>query len=269
MKISLAQIPVKSGNPEHNTQHMVECIKKSGHAQDDLIVFPEMSDTGYDMPTILDKASSWDKEPVKKLQEAAKSNNINVIAGISERDGKQVFNAVAVINREGEITGKYRKTHLITAAPMHEEKFLGFGEELVTVNIDGIKTGLMTCYEIRFPEIARKLAQSGAELIIIPAAFPLIRLSHWQVLTAARAIENQVFVAAISRIGSDSPDSTIFCGTSTVYNPYGTVLATGSSVHEEFVRATMDFDFINTVRQQIKVHQDIRPELYAQDITCY
>lgn len=269
MKIAMAQMEVFSGKPSENTQRMETTIANAAQRGVDVVVFPEMTDTGYDMPTILKNASDWSSGPAQRLRSAADKHNINVIAGISEKDSSGVYNAIIVIDRNGDVVGRYRKTHLITAAPMHEEKFLGFGEELVICLLDGVKIGLMTCYEIRFPEIARRLAFSGAEILVIPAAFPLVRLPHWEILTRARAIENQVFVAAISRVGSDFSDSLQFCGTSTVYDPYGAVLASSSQIHESLVTANLDLNQIKVVREQIKLHQDVREDLYAQEVRVY
>jgi len=269
MKVALAQIEVSSGEPEANTSKMIKWVERAAREGNDVVVFPEMTDTGYEMPIILKTAQNWESGPAQELAEAAKKYNINVVAGISEHENDNVFNSILVLNRDGQKVGKYRKTHLITAAPMHEEKYLGFGEELVICEIDGVKVGLMTCYEIRFPEIARKLAFAGAELIVITAAFPLIRLSHWQTLTQARAIENQVYVAATSRIGKDKPEGLQFCGTSTIYNPYGVTLSTSSQVHEALVTADVDVDVIKSVRAQIKVHQDVRPNLYSKDVAFH
>jgi omega-amidase len=269
MKLSLAQINISSGNPKHNLLKMKEWIIKASDENADIVVFPEMCDTGYDMPTILDVAATWKNGPVKYLCRYAEDSNINIIAGLSEREDSSVFNTIVVIDKNGRIVGKYRKTHLITASPIHEEKYLGFGQELVICKLEGMKVGLMTCYEIRFPEIARKLASSGADVIVIPAAFPLVRLSHWQTLTRSRAIENQIFVAATSRIGRDFEYSLQFCGTSTIYDPYGVAIASSSQIHESLVSAEINLNNIKEVRNQIKVYQDIRSDLYQKKVTEY
>ena len=264
MQIALAQIDVISGNIEFNLNKMKKFIQKSAREGNDLVVFPEMTDTGYEMDVILDKASSWKENVVPVLQEEAKKNNINVIAGVSERVSSDVFNSVACIDKKGELIGSYRKTHLITAEPMLEHHSLKSGEKFCVIEIEGKKIGIMTCYEIRFPEIARILALRGVELIVITAAWPLVRLPHWENLVVARAIENQVFVAATSRIGKDKPDGLQFAGTSMLISPYGNILSKGTQIHEGLIQANIDFGFIKVVRDQIKVHQDRRIELYTE-----
>jgi len=261
MKICLAQIDVQLGCVEENTKKMTRWIERAGSEGNDLIVFPEMSDTGYDMDVILKTSSDWNSGVIESIKQAAAKANINVIAGISERVASDVYNSIAVLDRNGKQIGKYRKTHLITAEPTCEQLFLKAGEELGVVEIEGHLIGLMTCYEIRFPEIARTLALRGAEILVIPAAWPLIRLPHWEALILARAIENQVFVAATSRIGNDT--GVPFSGTSTIISPYGNIMASASQIHEELISTNINFDFIDEVRGQIKVHQDRRVDLYS------
>lgn len=261
MKICLAQIDVQLGNVQENTKKMTDWIERAGDEGHDLIVFPEMSDTGYDMNVILNTSSDWDSQVIDSIKQAAAKASINVIAGISERVGGDVYNSIAVLDRDGKQIGKYRKTHLITAEPTCEHLFLKAGEELGVVEIEGNLIGLMTCYEIRFPEIARTLTLKGAKVLIISAAWPLIRLPHWEALILARAIENQVFVAATSRIGNDT--GVPFSGTSTIISPYGNVMASASQIHEELISSFINFDFIKEVRSQIKAHQDRRVDLYS------
>lgn len=261
MKISLAQIEIESGSVEKNVEKMLSYIETASNDSNDLVIFPEMCDTGYDMEVILKKASEWSVGAVPALCEAAKKHNINVVAGVSEKIDDDVYNAVAVIDRTGAITSSYRKTHLRTAEPMLEHHFLKAGNKLGLAEIDGHKVGIMTCYEIRFPEIARSLALKEIEILIIPAAWPLVRLPHWETLIPARAIENQIFVAATSRIGNDT--GLQFSGSSMIVSPYGNILSAASQIHEGLISSTLDFEFIKTVRSQIKVHQDRRTELYS------
>lgn len=260
MKIAAAQIITTPGAVQDNTKKMLDYIDRSASLGSDVVMFPEMSDTGYDMPLIMSSAQSWDEGTVPALQASAKRYGINVIAGVSERTNEGVFNSTVIINREGSISGRYRKTHLITAEPMLEHRFLKAGESLGIAEVEGVLCGFMTCYDIRFPEIARTLSLKGANILFVPSAFPLVRLTHWTVLLNARAVENQVFVVACNRIGIDAGVS--FCGTTTIIDPYGAIIASSSAIHETLVAGEIDLEMIKTVRSQIKVHQDRRPALY-------
>lgn len=260
MKLSIAQINIQSGDLFANTNSILTYIQNAAENGCDLVIFPEMSDTGYDMEVIVQKASDWKSGLVPKMCEAALKYNVNIVAGVSERKEGSVYNSVVVINRKGQITDRYRKTHLVTAEPMLEHHYLKPGDRLGLAEIDGHKIGIMTCYEVRFPEIARSLSLLGIELLIIPAAWPLVRLPHWQNLVVSRAIENQVFIAAANRLGNDTGIQ--FAGTSMFVGPYGNCLAAGSQIHEKLITVEVDFEEIQVVRQQIKVHQDRRKELY-------
>jgi len=261
MRVAAIQIAVTPGDLESNTAKMLTHLVTAARGGADVVVFPEMCDTGYDMPVILKSAQSWNNGTVPALRKAANDLNVNVIAGVSELTEEGVFNSTAIISRHGDIAGRYRKTHLITAAPMLEHQFLKSGDKLGMAQIEEIHCGLMTCYDIRFPEIARSLSIAGAEILFIPSAFPMVRLPHWTILTAARAIENQVFVVACNRIGTDA--GMTFCGTTTIIDPYGTVVASASAIHEGPIFGDINLNMIQTVRSQIKVHQDRRPALYA------
>lgn len=116
-----------------------------------MVVLPEMCDTGYVMPVIVDKGSTWETGPIVDLREAASRVGVHVVAGLSERHNNRIFNAVASIDGEGRICAKYRKTHLITAAPIFEHRFLAAGDELVVSDVSGACAGFMTCYDVRFP----------------------------------------------------------------------------------------------------------------------
>ncbi len=260
MRIASVQMNPIAGEVEKNIHTMCEHIENAAAAGNDLVVFPEMSDTGYDMPTIVRTARNWADSTVSKLQDTARRCRVNVAAGVSEKEETNIYNSVAIIGRDGSLIGRHRKTHLITAEPMLEQNYLKAGDELTIVQIENAQFGIMTCYEIRFPEIARTLALKGAQVLLIPAAWPLVRLPHWTTLALARAIENQVFVIAANRIGSDG--GVIFAGTTTIVDPYGVVLASASQIHEDVVVAKLNLERISVVRSQIKVHQDRRPTLY-------
>jgi omega-amidase len=263
MRTAAAQISVEPGNVRENTEKMLSFVEQAAKIGADVVVFPEMSDTGYDMPMIVNRAQTWETGTAPALQEAARRNGLNIVAGVSERTTDGIFNSIIIIDRKGVITERYRKTHLITAEPILEQKFLKAGSRLVTAEVDGVLCGFMTCYDIRFPEVARTLSVRGAQILFIPSAFPLVRLPHWISLVNARAIENQIFVVACNRIGHDAGIS--FCGTTTIVDPYGTVISSGSDIHESLVTANIDLSMIDTVRSQIKVYQDRQPNLYHVD----
>lgn len=260
MLIGAVQMNATPGAIPENTAKMLSYVERAAGKQLDVVVFPEMADTGYDMKLIVQVATPWDDGAVPQLRQAARKHGINIVAGVSERAEGGVFNSLVVIDRQGQVAGRYRKTHLITAEPMVEHLFLKSGGELGRTTIENVPCGLMTCYDIRFPEVSRSLSIEGAKILFVPSAFPLVRLPHWTTLVTARAIENQVFVVACNRVGADA--GVPFCGTSMVVDPYGVTVASGSDIHESLIVADINLEMISTVRSQIKVHQDRRPDLY-------
>ena len=266
MKISIAQIDVKVGDSKANLKKMAEYVQRASQEKADVVVFPEMSDTGYLMSVIVQKAEKWDSGIVLQLQNLAKKYKIHIIAGLSEQSDNKVFNAIASIDIQGKVSAKYHKTHLVSVEPMVEHKHLSRGNELIVANVHNHLAGFMTCYEVRFPEIARCLTLAGATIIFLPAAFPQSRIQHWETLVAARAIENQVFVVAANRVGKDGPGLE-FGGTSMIVTPYGEIITHTSKNEETLVSADIDFGVIAEARAKMDLLKDRQPELYSKKVT--
>jgi len=262
MKIALAQIRSYPGEIARNERTLFEKIAEAASAGCDVVVFPEMSDTGYHMPTIVETAQPWEGTGTfSALSRTAAKNKITVVAGLSERCESDIFNSVAVFGSDGKLIAKYRKTHLITAAPVFEQNYIRPGDGLTVCDIGGFKVALMTCYDIRFPELARRLSLQGAEVLIVPAAFPLVRIKHWEILTSCRAIENQVYLVAVNRVGEDR--GLAFGGVSRLLDPYGDIQCSGSEIDEVLLVGEIKKERLNQVRDRMKVYQDRREELYS------
>ncbi len=226
----------------------------------DAVVFPEMADTGYDMKTAVEKASTWKSGPLQLLQELASQLGIWIVCGLSEREEGDVYNAVAVVDRTGRLSARYRKTHLFS--PVGGERFLKRGDSLTLTAIEGMQWGVMVCYDLRFPEMARSLALKGAEVIVVPSAFPFPRINHWCTLLAGRAIENQLYMVGANRAGADG--DLWFCGSSRVVDPYGVVVASGPEVGEQLIFAEIRKSRVSEVRGSMAIFQDRRSDLYTQ-----
>jgi len=112
-----------------------------------------------------------------------------------------------------------------------------------------MKWGFMICYDLRFPETSRQLVIKGAEVLVICAAWPFPRESHWEVLTTARAIENQCYVIAANRIGTDG--SLTFCGSSLIVNPDGIIAASASQDREELIMTDVSREHVTSLRTKL------------------
>ena len=255
MKISVVQMECDLGNVKANIEKVSFYTSKARQEGFDLVVFPEMVDTGYNMDVIRDKASSWDENnsenPFNLIKKAGKDNKIHIICNISEKEDDKIYNTTLVVSPDGEAVGKYRKNHLADYPPLNEGSCITPGENLKIVEISEIKFGLLTCYDLRFPEISRSLVLGGADALVLCSAWPFPRLIHWNTLVRARAIENQVYFIAANRVGSDG--SITFCGSSRIIDPYGVILSSASENYESFISGNINIQTIKKVRKYIPV----------------
>ncbi len=260
MKFAVAQLKCTLGDVPANCAQWVALAEQAKQQGCDAIVFPEMSDTGYEVATIQQHASPWPGLPYNTARETAKRLGMYLLCGMSERDGENIYNTFAVFNRLGELKTKYRKTHLFSPSPVCEHLCVTAGEEFTVVDIDGFKCGLLICYDLRFPELARTLTLWGAEVLIISSAWQFPRVVHWNTLLAARAIENQAYVIASNRVGTDGP--TNFCGSSRIIDPYGVIVASAAEDRSELIIGEVTRETIEWVRGRMPVLQDRRQDLY-------
>ena len=261
MRVAAAQIYCEPGNLSANLAKIREFTQRAKQSGTELIVFPEMSDTGYSMSAIKKHATSWDEGAAPELQKIAKEFSVSIIAGLSDRDGSHIFNAQVLIDANGKILAKYRKTHLVTAPPLDERPVFIAGDEFVARKIGDFTIGLTICYDLRFPEVCRKLAVDfGANVLVNSSAWPFPRMEHLRILAMARAIENQSYLILANQAGSDNKAK--FCGSSAIIDPYGVILAAASADREELLLAEISTEGIDSVRQRMAVFAHRRPELY-------
>jgi omega-amidase len=261
MKIAAAQISCAPGDLQANIRKIRDFSAQAKKSGAELIVFPEMVDTGYSMPAIQEHATSWNEGAVPKLQETAKELSIAIIAGVSDRDGASIFNSQVFIDAEGGIAAKYRKTHLVTAPPLDERPYFTAGDGLASCKIDKFNLGLGICYDLRFPEFYRTLAVNhDTNVLINSSAWPFPRVEHLRILALARAIENQSYLILANRVGTD--DGVTFCGTSAIIDPYGAIVAAASVDREELIQAEISADVIDSVRNRMAVFAHRRKDLY-------
>jgi predicted amidohydrolase len=260
IKVSLLQMNIVPGNPEVNRVKALEMIDKALKlkVKPDIMVLPEMWTTAYqlgDLAKICDK----DGMPTNQLIAAkAKESRVNIVAGsYASMNEKKVFNTAYVFNRKGNNIAKYQKIHLFKL--MEEHKYIESGSSTCIFELDGIKCGIIICYDLRFPELARKLALEGIKLLFVPAQWPAARLDHWITLLRARAIENQIFIAAVNRAGVNSQDE--FKGGSLIVNPWGEIVAQ-ADYKEQIISADIDLSMIKEAKSKIDILGDRVPDAY-------
>ena len=266
MRLCVIQMDMRLGESAYNFAHAEALLRRAAAEGADTALLPETWNTGFFPTDHLPERSDRGGEAVKALcAPLARELNMNIVAGsVSDRRGGRVYNTAYVFDRQGNQIAKHRKVHLFDIAVKdgqcyQESAALAAGDHLTTFSLDGHKCGLLICYDLRFPELFRTLALQGVELLLLPAQWPAARRYHWETLTAARAIENQFFLAACNSCGTAG--ETVFGGASRILGPRGELLA-AAGVGEEIVTAALDFSVLAEVRNSINVFHDRRPELY-------
>jgi omega-amidase len=259
--VSVGQMDIQAGQPERNLEVVEAWIEEAARRGSDLIVFPELWDTGFDPNRAPALASPLDSDRFARVAALARTYHIHVLGSMLERvitGGEDLcFNTAAWFTPEGTIAGAYRKTHLFRQ--MDEDRFVQAGDALPVLDLPWGKTGTAICYDLRFPEIFRRYALDGARLIAIPAQWPITRVAHWETLLKARAIENQVFVIGCNRVGREGKVK--FAGHSMILNPWGVPFVTAGE-DPVLLTAIIDFSEIEQAREKLTVFEDRRPELY-------
>lgn len=259
MRVSLGQMDVLLGEPEKNLATVRAMTAEAARRGSDLVVFPELWSTGYDLANANRWATPTDAGIFAEVAALAKTHRIQIAGSCLSLLGDERYGNTAVYHdAEGRSVGEYSKIHLFRL--MDEDQYLTGGERLTLLETAFGKMALAICYDLRFPEIFRSYALAGASALILPSEWPHPRLTHWRTLIRARAIENQMFVLACNRVGTTG--DTTFCGHSAIVDPWGETLIEGGE-QEVLLTADLDLDRVAAVRQKIPIFADRRPELYG------
>jgi len=217
VQVTLAQLKPRPRDLPANLVRAEELIAASGAA--DLVVLPELFLCGYQFADVEPLAVELDGPEVARLRDAAGAVGTALIVGAAERISAGVANSALCIDRSGELAGVYRKTHLFGA----EHDVYVAGEELLTVELCGRTLGVMICFDVEFPEVARTLAGRGADLLVtISANSPPFDLDH-DLFARTRALENGLPHVYVNRVGEE--DGLVFCGGSLAVDPDARVMA--------------------------------------------
>ena len=261
MKVALAQIRGLVEDVEANCCKIASYAEQAAQQGCHIVIFPEMSDTGYVPSAIQETASSWTDRPFTMVRDTAARLGIFMVCGMSERVDRDIYNSIAIFSSEGKLLGQYRKTHLFSAVPVHEDKYFTPGVSLATILIGDMTWGFSICYDLRFPELYHSLALRGAEVLVNCSAWPVSRVEHWEILARARAIENQAYMIGVNRVGTDG--ELTFCGRSCIVEPLGDIVSLGSVDKEELVVGEISKDKIVSFRHDIPVFQSRREYVYS------
>jgi len=260
VKICCIQMDVCAAEPELNFARAEQLIRKAAKSRPDVILLPELWNTGFAPkqidPALADEHGARTKALCGGL---AQTLGVNIVAGsVLVKKGDALYNTAYIFDRAGDCVAEYDKTHLFSLSG--EGECYIAGDRLVTFPLDGVTCGILICYDLRFPELARALALSGAKVLFIPAEWPRQRTGQMRALLDARAIENQVF--AVLSNGCGEAFGTRFGGSSAMVDPLGNSLAQAVE-EEEMIFSSIDLEAQKRIREELPVFSDRKPKLYG------
>ncbi len=267
MRVALCQMPASS-QPAVNLSRVQSALTSAREQGSDLAVFPEGTQARFsaDLRAV---AEPLDGPFCSGLAAAARASGVALAAGIFEpAPGGRVYNTTVAFDASGQLVATYRKIHLFDALGQRESETVAPGSDIVISDIAGIKVGFLTCYDVRFPELARELAVRGADLIVIPSAWAsgLFKEEHWVTLVRARAIENTIWVAAAGQVPDPHEPATSAptgVGRSMLVDPMGAVrLDLGSA--PAVVAGLVDTQMTDRVRAVLPSLKHRRPDIIGR-----
>ncbi|HZS90783.1 MAG TPA: carbon-nitrogen family hydrolase [Chloroflexota bacterium] len=254
--ISVAQMPVVGNDPDSNLETAARAVGEAARRGSDLVILPELWTSGIALREATSQRAIDAFDAVGAMRGMAHTDRIAVAGSMLLRDGDHYHNVLLLVDAAGEILGRYEKIHPFT--PMDEHLYVAPGDDVVSCDTPWGRIGLAVCYDLRFPELFRRLTDAGAELIILPAEWPHPRLEHWKTLTRARAIENQCFFVAANAAGTQGRYH--FCGHSAVIDPWGQSVAEAGE-EATVLTATVDLDEVAATRERFPALKDRRLRL--------
>ena len=258
MRIALAQAAGTPGDVAANLADVERLATRAAGEGAGLVVFPEAFVTGYNIGAqrLRALAEPADGPSTQRVADIARAAGLAILVGYAERDGDAVFNSAVLVDRDGSTKANHRKLHLWGA--LDRDAFAA-GDVLTLADLDGVRVGVLVCYDIEFPEAARALAVEGAHLIAVPTALMEPAVEIAEVLPPARALENQVFVAYANRVGDEG--ELHYVGRSCVAGPTGEVTRAARDV-ETLLVADVDPGAIEKARSRTHYLADRRPGGY-------
>jgi len=262
-KIALAQIECKRADKTDNIRKIEQTTQHARKQGAELIVFPELSLTGYvvrdEIYELAEPIPGPATEAVEKIAQKTKTYIVFGMPELSEKAQATIHNTAVLVGPEGLI-GKYQKMYLPTHSVFEEKRYFRPGYQAAAFDTKLGKIGLIICYDIFFPEVSRLTRLEGAQLIVCISASPAIRRMFFETLTVARALENTAFLAYVNLVGIE--DGLQFCGGSKLVGPNGRILAKAKYDKEDMIMGTVNYANIRPVEVFVPTLRDLRPELF-------
>ena len=260
MRIAIYQMDSIDRCVEENTALFDRTCATAKAGGAELIIFPEMALTGYNIgdERIRALAEPRSGAMIQGLRDVAQCHHIGVLCGFPERAGKQIFNSAALINATGTLLSICRKAHLF--GDVDRAAFSAADALCPLVHFGGWALGLAICYDVEFPELVRSYALAGADAVLVPTANMQPYIGVATRVVPARAEENEIYVAYANRVGSEGEFE--YCGLSCVTGPDGIDL-TRAGAGKEIIFADLSKDHLSQVRKSLSHLKDRRTDLYS------
>jgi len=255
IKAAAVQFTITLGEIGPNLAQVRQSLQALAAEGVQLAVLPEMWGTGFAYKE-LNRLAESTAGLVEELAALSAEYGMVIVGSLPEPHEDKVYNTAYVLDN-GKLRGKYRKIHLFSL--MQEDRSFDSGSSWLLTDTTVGRIGVFICYDLRFPELARRLAVEGAEILVVPGEWPKPRQEHWRTLLRARAIENQLFVVAANCCGVVGKLD--FFGMSMIIDPKGELLAE-AGYEPGNITATLDFAAMTAWRQQIPCFTDRKPECY-------
>lgn len=261
-KVSLAQISCRKGNKKANIQKIEEYTAKAHQQNADLVIFPELSLTGYtirdELYELAEKIPGPSTSAVEKIAKKYETYIVFGMPELSEKAQATIYNTAVLVGPKG-LVGKYRKMYLPTHSVFEEKRYFRQGYHAEAFETELGRIGLIICYDIFFPEVSRLTRLEGAQLIICISASPAVRRTFFETLATARAIENTAFLAYVNLVGIE--DGLQFWGGSRLIAPNGRIIAAAKYDEEDLAVGEVDYSDIAPVETFVPTLRDLRLEL--------
>ncbi len=256
MKVCTAQMASTWEDPGAN---LAKAALLAGSAKANgagLICFPEQFVTGWSPHSSL-FAEDPDGSTVSALRDIARDHSISIVGSYVQRHDPRPLNTCVAIDPNGEVVASFSKIHPFS--PGGEDLHYDPGDHLSVFTVEGVRFGIAICYDLRFAPLFRAYERQGVHCVLVPSAWPCSRTRSWEILVAARALDNQFYVIGCNPTGTTPVDR--YCGHSLSADPVGVVISRGGE-GEELVMTDIDPARVEKTRTRMPVERDRRPDLY-------
>lgn len=252
MKISSIQLAISDRPKEHNIEHAIEMVDQAPPS--DLIMLPEIWPCGFfSFDRYKSESELINGQTVNLFKEKAIELKCYILMGsFVERENDNYFNTTLLINPEGDIAAQFRKFHLF-GYMSQESEILTPGDKVVVAKTPWGQSGFSTCYDLRFPELYRKMIDQNAQFFFVVSAWPLLRVAAWRLFNQVRAHENLAYLASCNCAGVNN--GTKYAGHSMIVDPLGNILAEAGE-EEEILTIDIDPELVSKTRNEFPALAD-------------